>query len=454
MARFWTVTETLGAGALAEFQSTRLRELVRYLDGCNPYYRALFRKLHIDASRFRGLADLPRLPFLEKKDIGGAVATNLTRLKKEGLARWHQTSGTTGDPVRFPDSCEDWAAYTELSASALYAFGVRPSDTAIAAFSYGPQIAFWSYLFGLERIGATVVAAGGMSSEARLALMKAYRVTVLLSTPSYSLHLAETARAKGVDLAKDVAVRLIVNTGEPNPPALKQQLREVWNAREYDRIGSTETGGVAFECPENPCAYHVHENFLIAEILDEADRPVAPGQDGELVITTFFRRGMPLIRFRTRNVVRRMPPGRCRCGRAFLSLALTPAGVVLRRLDDLVKIRGMLLSPTAISSFVQEQAQVDKRHELVFHTVSNVDEVTLRVEALPGAAEVTFAGIARELQQRAYERFLMRFNVEVLRPHTLPAKDKAQTLIDRRVQKFIVSPEGVRDERAAAQPVG
>jgi phenylacetate-CoA ligase len=453
MAGHWSVTETFARPDLKEFQSRRLRDLVRHLDGANSYYRARFRTHHVDAHRFRGLADLRRLPFSEKKDIRGAVARNLARLKREGLSRWHQTSGTTGDPVRFPDSSADWAAYTELSASALYAFGVRKRDTAIAAFSYGPQIAFWSYLFGLERIGATVVAAGGMSSDARLALMKAYKVTVLLSTPSYSLHLAETAHALGLDPARDFHVRLLVNTGEPNPPALKSQLRALWNARDYDRIGSTETGGVAFECPEDPSVYHVHENFLIPEILDAADRPVDAGAEGELVITTLFRRSMPLIRFRTRNVVRRAADRRCRCGRWFLSLALTPTGVVLRRLDDLVKVRGLLLSPTAISTFLQEQTIVDKRHELILHTVRNVDEITLRVEALPGAAAGGFARLGAELQRRASERFLIRMNVEVLPSETLPRKDKAQSLIDRRIDKQ-AAPAVMRHEPATAEAPG
>jgi phenylacetate-CoA ligase len=452
MSAFWSLTEAFGRPALEEFQSRRLRDLVRSLQVCNPYYRALFRRHRLDVSRFRGLSDLQRLPFCEKGDISRAVAVNFERLKREGLARWHQTSGTTSDPVRFPDSCGDWMAYAELSASALYAFGVRKHDTAMAAFSYGPQIGFWSYLFGLERIGATIVAAGGMTSEARLALLKAYRVTVLLSTPSYSLHLAEVALANGIEPARDLNVRLIVNTGEPNPPALKRQLSALWGARDCDRIGSTETGGTAFECPANPCAYHLHENFLIAEILDEADRPVGPEQEGELVITTLFRRSMPLIRFRTRNVVRRAPDGCCRCGRCFLSLAQTPAGVVLRRLDDLVKVRGVLLSPTAISSFVQELSVVDKRHELVLSTVCNVDEITLRVEALPGTPSADFSRVASELERRAHERFLIRMNVDVVRSESLPRKDKAQTLIDRRVEKQAAV--GLEHERTGAEAIG
>ena len=436
MKQCWNLTETFSRRALEEFQSQRLCALVRYLEQRNPYHRERFRKAGLEAKNFRGLADLHRLPFSEKKHMQQALETTLPLLPNRDLLRWHQTSGTSGTPTRFPDSRQDWIAYSDLAASALFAMGVRREDTVLAAFSYGPHIAFWSYLSGLDRIGTTVVAAGGLTSEARIGLLVDYKVTVLLGTPSYALHLAAIAPSMGVDLAKDCQIRLMVTTAEPNPPELKQKLRKCWGAAVYDRLGSTETGGIAFECPENPNLYHLQENYLIVEILDEDDQLVHPGEDGELIITTLFRRSMPLVRFRTGDIVRRSRSEGCPCGRSFLSLQSTQNGAIVRRMDDMRKVRGVLLSPSEIEKIVQEQPGIGEQYQAIIHTCDNSDEITLRVEPLPNTPPARSQKIKRELEKKFYQRLFLRFNIEVLEYGSLPrVADKAQKFVDQRLGK-------------------
>jgi len=433
MKKFWSFTETFSRSALEEFQSQRLCALVRFLARRNSYYRERFRKEELEATSFRGLADLHRLPFSEKKHLQEILETTRPSLPNRDLLRWHQTSGTSGTPTRFPDSRRDWVAYSDLAASALYAMGVRREDTALAAFSYGPHIAFWSYLSGLDRIGTTVVAAGGLTSEARVRLLLDYKVSVLLGTPNYTMHLAAVARAMDVDLETECQVRLIVTSAEPHPMELKQKLRDCWGAAVYDRIGSTETGGIAFECPANPNVYHLQENYLIAEILDQNHRPVAPGEDGELIITTLFRQAMPLIRFRTGSIVRRAPGESCLCGRSFLSLQATQTGVVVRRIDDLRKVRGILISPTEIERIVQEESHLGEHYQVILHTRDHSDEVTLTVESLPNTSPAQLQKMKRGLGKKFQERLLLRFNVEIVEYGSLPRRaDKAQKIIDQR----------------------
>ncbi len=433
MQHCWNLTETFSRTMLEEFQSGRLCALVRYLDERNPYYRQRLRRGGLETKDFKGLVDLRCLPFSEKQDIQEALEKTLPFVPNRDLLRWHQTSGTTGTPTRFPDSRQDWIAYSDLAASALYAMGVRREDTALAVFSYGPHIAFWSYLSGLDRIGTTVVAAGGLKSAARLRLLLDYKVTVLLSTPSYAMHLAATAGTMGVDLATDSRVRLIVTTAEPNSRERRETLGKCWGAKVYDRLGSTETGGIAWECPASPDLYHLQENYLIAEILDLQNQPVGPGEDGELIITTLFRRTMPLIRFRTRNLVRRASTESCFCGRNFHSLQGTPNGAIVARMDDMRKVRGILISPSGIEKIVQEEPGISEQFQAIIHTRNNSDEITLKIEPLPDTSPAKSEKIKRELGKKFQQRLLLRFNIEIVEYGSLPRlADKAQKIIDQR----------------------
>ena len=418
---------------LEKFQSGRLCALVRYLDERNPYYRQRFRRGGLETKDFKGLVDLHCLPFSEKQDIQEALEKTLPFVPNRDLLRWHQTSGTTGTPTRFPDSRQDWIAYSDLAASALYAMGVRREDTALAVFSYGPHIAFWSYLSSLDRIGTTIVAAGGLESAARLRLLLDYKVTVLLSTPSYAMHLAATAGTMGVDLATDSRVRVIVTTAEPNSRERRETLGKCWGAKVYDRLGSTETGGIAWECPPSPDLYHLQENYLIAEILDLQNQPVGPGEDGELIITTLFRRTMPLIRFRTRNLVRRASTKNCFCGRNFRSLQGTSNGAIVARMDDMRKVRGILISPSGIEKIVQEEPGISEQFQAIIHNHNHSDEITLKIEPLPDTSPAKSEKIKRELGKKFQQRLLLRFNIEIVEYGSLPRLvDKAQKIIDQR----------------------
>ncbi|MBI3078420.1 MAG: phenylacetate--CoA ligase family protein, partial [Deltaproteobacteria bacterium] len=197
-AAHWSPTEALPRGELDALQLRRLQALLVFLWKEKPFYRERLEAAGVRPDTLRRLDDLRAIPFTEKADLLEWEARGLGP-PPEQVVRWHQTSGTTGMPIRVGDTREDWYAYGDLSAAALYGMGIRQGDTVLPAFSYGPHIAFWAYIQAVERIGAALVPAGGLTSQARVALLRDYRATVLLCTPSYSLHLHEVAAGMGLD---------------------------------------------------------------------------------------------------------------------------------------------------------------------------------------------------------------------------------------------------------------
>ena len=320
--------------AMRRLQITRLRKQLAHARAHSPFYR---RKLR-GAPRLKTLDDVRRLPFTTKDELRENQAAtppwgDLLAVPFEDVLRIHMTSATTGRPLAFLDTRDDWHGFYHSYARALYAFGVRKSDMVMAAFSYGPWIGYWSGFYAAQDLGCLVFPAGGLSTDQRIDALLTWPITVLGCTPSYALFLAEQAAKKGIDLAKDTKVRITWHTGEPGAsiPATKAKIETAFGARAYDLPGLTEIAAWGFECDARAGLVHVSEDYCLAEVLDEAGEPVEPGERGELIFTSLYRKAMPLIRYRTRDVVQ-VADRRCPCGRTLLALE----GGVLARLDDIV----------------------------------------------------------------------------------------------------------------------
>lgn len=456
MQTYWSQSERLDRAELVRLQERRFRSLIAYLHDQSPYYRQRFAKCGLDPDQFNGLEDLRRLPLMTKKEITDDIVSgrpdgfyqNLMVAPPEQILRWHKTSGTTGQPVRVGDTLWDWHAYGDLSAQALYAMGIRSHDTVTIPFGYGPFIGFWAYISGLEKIGATFVPAGGLGSEARLDLIQEFRATTMICTPSYALHLGELAEAQGLNLAEATAVRRVIITGEPSSPATKHRLAKMWDAQVTDRIGSAETGGIAYQCPTCGDLYHIQEDHLIPEVLDpRTGEPVGPGAEGELVVTPLHRRGMPLIRFNTGNIVRLSPRTRHPCGRNLLSLEETENGVVVRRTDMLVKVRGVLMDPIAIERTVRQFPDAGEAFQVVLERVGSLDEVTVVLETRLAADPARTEEMTRDLTH-AFQRALnLRVNVRLVPLGGLRLDgNKLKRVVDRRGEGMQSGTAAERDQ--------
>ncbi len=275
------------------------------------------------------LDDFTSLPFTTKQELVAdqelhpLFGSNLTYPMNEYI-RLHQTSGTTGRPLKILDTKESWDWWAECWTSVYQAAGVTRDDIVFLAFNFGPFIGFWSAYEGAKRLGALTVPGGGMDSLQRLRAMQEINATVLVCTPNYALHLAEVAQEHGLDM-RLCGVRITIHAGEPGAsiPATRDRIQNAWNARTYDHAGMTEMGAFGYSCAEQH-GLHVNESEFIAEILDLlTNRPVQEGQTGELVLTNLGRWGNPAIRYRTGDLARHGGHS-CACGRTFL---LLPGGV-------------------------------------------------------------------------------------------------------------------------------
>ncbi len=330
------------------------------------------------------------------------------------------------------DTAEDWNALVGIYARSLYAYGIRRTDMAMPAFSFGPWIGFWLGFYALQRVGALVFPSGGLSTEQRLDALLNFPITVWGSTPSYALFVAEQATRRGIDLAKAAKVRITWHTGEPGAsiPATKQRIEAAFGARCFDLPGLTEIAPWGFECGGRPGAVHIHEDFALAEVLDpETGRPVPPGGQGELILTRLSHRAMPLLRYRTRDLVRVLD-GPCPCGRTFLALD----GGVLGRLDDMKKVRGVIVYPRRVEEIVRAHAGVEE-FLILLRRLKGLDDLLVRLDPAPNLPPERRPDLRDRVAKDLHVGLGIRATVEVTEPGALPRWDhKAKRLRDERTE--------------------
>lgn len=339
-------------------ESRQLEQLRAMLDEVlprNDFQRERLREAGVSPSDIQSLGDLAKLPLTTKVELAADQAahppygSNLT-YPPARYARLHQTSGTTGAPLRWLDTPESWARLLFSWEQLFGLMGLRPDDRLFFAFSFGPFLGFWAGFEGANRLGNLCLAGGGMSTTARLKMILDNAVTIVGCTPTYALRLAEVAAEEGVDLA-NASVRALLVAGEPggNIPATRHRLEQAWGASVFDHWGMTELGPLAIETPNAPGALTVLETDCIAEIIEtQSGQPVPPGTEGELVITTLTRWGSPLLRYRTGDRV---------CARPGSGL-LTLEGGILGRVDEMLTIRGNNLYPSALEDVIRQFAEV------------------------------------------------------------------------------------------------
>ncbi len=367
-------------GRLREWQSARLRSLMREL-GANGFYQEKFRFAGMEMLKVSDVADLAALPFTTKAELVAEQDEHppYGRLLTFPLARYryfHQTSGTTGSPLRWLDTAEDWETWMRCWASVYEGAGVTEDDLVFCAFSFGPYVSHWTAIGGARHIGALCLSGGGMSSEQRLRAILDNRCTVLLCTPTYALRLAEVAGEMGLDL-RSSDIRVTIHAGEPGAsvPNIKRRIEEAWSARCFDHAGATEVGAWAFDCQAEDGAIHLNEAEFIFEVVDpQSCEAVEEGACGELVITTLGRAGMPVLRYRTGDLVE-LTTEPCACGRTLARIK----GGVLGRADDMLIVRGVNVYPSAIDNLVRDFSPIIE-YEVEIRRASEMDDLLLKVE--------------------------------------------------------------------------
>jgi phenylacetate-CoA ligase len=414
----WQPAPGVPRAHVLELQKERLSLLLTQVLPCNGFYHRKFAAAGLDGPAYKMVDDLQRLPFTTKTELLADQAENppFGRIHTHPVheyTRYHQTSGTSGQPLRWLDTADSWSALLDVWTGLFQIAGITPKDRLFFPFSFGPFLGFWSAFDAGTRFGCLCLPGGGMSSTARLRFILDNRPTVVFCTPTYALHLAEVARNEGIDLP-DAGVRAIVVAGEPGGSILftRQRIEIGWGARLFDHNGMTETGPLGIECEEAPGGLHLLETACVAEVIDPDGRPVSPGTPGELVMTTLTRPGSPLIRYRTGDLVC-VDPRPCPCGRPLIRLDAGIHG----RVDDMIIIRGNNVHPASLQRILHRFPEVAEYRVEVDATAALP---ALRIQVEPHANVVDASQLTARLDRAIRDELLFRAEIETVTPGTLP----------------------------------
>jgi phenylacetate-CoA ligase len=387
---YWNpILETLPREKLERLQLKKFKEIFTWAYDHSRFYHKLYADAGIEPGDIRTFDDIRKVPKIEKslmRDVQGEGKEpfpygDILCVPIEQVTDYRQTSGTTGQPVYQADTWQDWEYSTEAYCYALWAQGYRNTDRIFLPFGYNIFIAFWAYHYAGEKLGCEVIPGGVLNTEARVLKMKELKATAMGATPTYVLGMAETARKMGINPPTDLYIRKITVAGEPGGsiPATRKRMEEAWGAKVYDQVGSTEIGHWGWECRQQ-AGLHINEAFYLVEVedVDTGKTITEPGRRGKMVVTAFNRAAQPCIRFDVKDLIQwNAQP--CDCGRSFRLLQ----GGIMGRSDDITKVKGVLLSPTAIEEVVRSIPELGDEYYVTVTKKGDIDDISIKVEIRP-----------------------------------------------------------------------
>nr|WP_088534259.1 phenylacetate--CoA ligase [Geobacter sp. DSM 9736] len=424
--------ETLPRQALEALQLKRLKSLVERLYANVPFYRTSLDRAGVTADSITSLQDLQRLPFTTKQDMRDSYPYALFAAPMEDIVRIHASSGTTGKPTVVGYTQRDIETWTELMARSFVAAGVHKGDIIHNAYGYGLFTGGLGAHYGAERLGASVIPISGGNTKRQIMIMQDFGSTVLTCTPSYSLFMAEEANAEGVDF-RDLKLRVGIFGAEPWSEAMRGEIESKLNLDAIDIYGLSEImgPGVAIECIEAKQGLHIWEDHFIPEIIDPQTGVLLPeGEKGELVITTITKQGIPLLRYRTRDITS-ITYEPCACGRTHARIARMSG-----RSDDMLIVRGVNVFPSQIESILVGIEGVEPHYLLIVDRKDNLDtlEVQVEVDERLFSDEVkVLQALAKQIEKEIKDMLGVTSNVKLVEPKTIQRSEgKAKRVIDNR----------------------
>ncbi|MFQ5849935.1 MAG: phenylacetate--CoA ligase family protein [Candidatus Binatia bacterium] len=429
---YWNeALETMPREELDALHLKRLRALIEYAYQNIPMYREMYDGAGVRPEEIQTLSDyVEKLPTIDKQDLVKYQLQDKATVpgSMEYVSFLYQTSGTTGKPLlepgHFPDIINMWVYQ-------WWAHGIRPQDVFYFAFPFGTFMAFWSAYFDALLLGAEVISGGGVDTKTRIHQILQFRPTVLISTPTYALRLAEVAKEMGVD-SRGTSIRIVSTAGEPGSivPTLRRALEDAWGAKAIDLYGISELwGSTSWECPVHPDRMHLGESTAHGIVIDATGKLVPDGGRGEFVLTNYEATIQPLIKYRTHDVVEwHMEP--CDCGRTWLWLR----GGVLARTDQMVMVKGTNVYPTSIQALLGETKGLSERAEIhIDRDEGGLDRVSVKVEPSPEIERESYPALKAEAETILRLRIGVAIPVEVVSPLSLPRYElKAKLVFDHR----------------------
>lgn len=383
--------ETLPREALTAIQLSRLRATLERVYATVPFYRKRFEDAGITPNDINTLADFQRLPFTTKQDLRDNYPYGMFAVPMDNVVRIHASSGTTGLPTVVGYTARDIHTWSELMARALTAGGAGRRDIIHNAYGYGLFTGGLGVHYGAEKLGASVIPVSGGNTKRQIIIMRDFGPTILTSTPSYALHLAEEAAEMGISFEK-LKFKYGIFGAEPWSEQMRLEIERKLHLKAVDIYGLSEVmgPGVAVECHEAQNGLHIFEDHFIPEIIDPATGKVLPyGETGELVFTSITKEAFPIVRYRTRDITS-LNPEPCICGRTLVRMKK-----VSGRTDDMLIIRGVNVFPSQIESVLMEIEGIEPHYQLVVDREDNLDTLTIHVEI----SERSFSDEVKVLQR-------------------------------------------------------
>ncbi len=432
MANYWNrEAECMDRESMRRLQSERLVKMVKHVYEDSTYYRKRMDEYGVKPEDIRSIDDITKLPFTTKQDLRDNYPFNLFCVPMEKIVRLHASSGTTGKPIVAGYTREDLEMWSEVTARSLMAAGVSSKDIMQVSYGYGLFTGGLGAHDGGTLIGASIVPTSSGNTEKQITLMHDFGSTVLACTPSYALYLAETIAKSGLDI-NDFKLRVGVFGAEPWTNSMRAEIEEKLHIKAYDIYGLTEMcgPGVGCEC-ECQNGTHLWEDHFYPEIIDPVTlQPVAPGEKGELVFTNLTKWGMPMIRYRTRDLTSLIYE-KCECGRTAVRM-----NKILGRSDDMLIIRGVNVFPSTVESIILEFPECEPYYFIEVDRVNNVDTFDILVEVHPEyyTDRVNeLVDLKNRITARCQSVIGIKPNVKIVEPNTIErSMGKAKHAIDHR----------------------
>lgn len=426
--------ETLPREELEALQFKRLKIQVERVYNNVPFYKNKFKEKGITPADIKSLEDVKLLPFTEKQDMRNHYPYGLFAVPRENIVRLHASSGTTGKATVVGYTKRDLENWAECMARSFMCAGGKPGDIIHNAYGYGLFTGGLGAHYGAEALGATVVPISGGQTKRQIALLKDFGAHLICCTPSYMLFLQETAAEAGIDF-RDLPLRIGVFGAEPWSEEMRREIENKTGIKAMNIYGLSEImgPGVSMECIEAQHGMHIFEDFFLPEIIDpDSGEPLPAGETGELVFTTLTKEGIPLIRYRTRDITT-LDYTPCVCGRTMVRM-----GRIQGRSDDMLIIRGVNVFPQQVEAILLETEGLTPHYQIIVERKGNLDTMQVQVEV----SESMFSDEIKKLQnlekkiQGAIKEFLgVSSVVKLVEPNSIERSiGKAQRVIDKREQ--------------------
>lgn len=415
-------------------QSKRLQKLVNLVYHNVPFYRQKMQALDLLPEDIRSIDDIVKLPFTTKQDLRDNYPFGLQAAPASEIVRVHASSGTTGNPTIVGYTRKDLSVWSEVMSRGLSAAGVTRDDIFSVSYGYGLFTGGLGAHYGVENLGATVIPASTGNTEKHLRLIRDLRITGIACTPSYALYLAETLDRVGLT-KEDIHLRIGTFGAEPWTENMRKEIQDRLGLKGYNLYGLSEImgPGVSFECEEQHGS-HINEDHFYPEIIDpDTLRPLPQGSHGELVFTTLTKEGMPLLRYRTKDLCCLMP-GECACGRT--TVRMSP---IMGRSDDMLIIRGINVFPSQVESVILDMPEFEPQYMLLVDRVNNLDTLQVQVELRKDFFSDDLGhllALKKRLADKLKSVITISADVKIMEPNSIARSEgKSKRVIDKRVLK-------------------